>query len=140
MSSCLVDINVWVALSHAGHTHHRAARSWFDNLTDTAYFCRQTQTGLLRLLTNPRVMAASVLTQTEAWRVYDAILEDPRVGFIHEPQGIETLLRQLTNTRSSATRAWGDAYLGSFARALGLRVVSFDRVFSAMPGVSATVL
>ena len=140
MSSCLVDLNIWLAIAHSQHSHHDAAMRWLNDLSDNAYFCRQTQLGLLRLLTNARVMGSAVRTQSEAWRVYDLLLDDPRIAFVHEPPDIELALRGLTHGKSSATNTWSDAYLGALARSLGLQIVSFDRVFRTMPGVEATVL
>lgn len=140
MSSCLVDINVWLALSHIEHAHSEAAVRWFDRLEGTAYFCRPTQMGLLRLLTNPRVMGKTVRNQQEAWKVYDNLLLDARVAFLDEPPTVDALFRELTQARSHSHHAWADAYLGALARATGLSVVSFDRVFGSMPGVESTVL
>ena len=53
----LLDVNVWIALAAERHTHHRVARRWFSNLLDEKLaFCRITQLGFLRLLTNRHVM------------------------------------------------------------------------------------
>ena len=67
------DINVWIALTHGAHVHHQVARDWFDSLEPDARFCfcRFTQLGLLRLLTAEPVMGEEVMTQVEAWAVYD---------------------------------------------------------------------
>ena len=49
----LPDVNVWIALAAERHTLHRAARHWFSKLQDEKLaFCRLTQLGFLRLLTN----------------------------------------------------------------------------------------
>ena len=87
MSSFLAYANVWLALSHPGHVHYRAASHWFYESEETVHFCRE-----------------------------------------------------LTRTGNHSPNAWSDAYLGALARSLGLRIVSFDRVFRTMPGVEATVL
>jgi hypothetical protein len=140
MNSFLVDTNVWMALSHDRHVHHDAACRWFDNNESPVYFCRSTQLALLRLLTNPQVMTASVKTHAEAWQIYDNIRTDSRVGFAAELWNIDPVLRDLTRARSHSPNAWSDAYLGALARALELRIVSFDTVFRTMPGVDAVVL
>lgn len=72
------DINVWVALTHAAHVHHDVARNWFTELPiDVRFsFCRLTQLGFLRLLTAEAVMGDEVLSQKQAWAVYDRWLED----------------------------------------------------------------
>jgi len=126
MTSCLVDINVWLALSHKGHVHHALAIDWFSTLENSACFCRPTQIGFLRLLTNSHVMGKDAQTLRQAWTTYDALREDDRVDFLREPPGVEEIFRELTQSRSS--------------RAAGLRVVSFDSVFNSMRGVDSVVL
>jgi toxin-antitoxin system PIN domain toxin len=122
---------VWVALTHAGHVHHDVAHDWHASLeTDTRFhFCRFTQLGFLRLLTAEAVMGEDVLTQPEAWAVYDRWLADERVGLLEEPPGIDRRFRSLTRLRSASTRAWADAYLSAFASTAQLTLVTFDRAF-----------
>jgi predicted nucleic acid-binding protein len=51
------DINVWLALLLADHTHRRTALDWWDRCeADSIAFCRITQLGVLRLLTTPAAM------------------------------------------------------------------------------------
>ena len=58
----LPDLNVWIALAAERHTLHLAARHWFSNLQDEKLaFCRLTQLGFLRLLTNKHVMQDEVM-------------------------------------------------------------------------------
>jgi predicted nucleic acid-binding protein len=48
----LPDVNVWIALAAERRAHHRVARQWFSNVQDEKLvFCRLTQLGFLRLLT-----------------------------------------------------------------------------------------
>lgn len=123
------DINVWVALTHAGHAHHEVARSWFDSLEPDCrfHFCRFTQLGFLRLLTAEAVLGEEVLTQVEAWSVYDRWLEDDRVGFLEEPPGLDRRFRSLTRLKSASPKAWADAYLAAFAATAQVTLVTFDR-------------
>ncbi len=125
------DINVWVALTYAGHVHHDVVSDWYASLeSDTRFhFCRFTQLGFLRLLTAEAVMGADVLKQPEAWAVYDRWLEDDRVGFLEEPPGIERRFRALTRMKSASPKAWADAYLAAFAETSQLTIVTFDRAF-----------
>lgn len=126
------DINVWVALTHAGHVHHDIASDWFASLESPArlHFCRFTQLGFLRLLTAEAVMGRDdALTQAEAWAVYDRWLEDGRVGFLEEPPGLERKFRASTRLKSASPKAWADAYLTAFAVTAQLSLVTFDRAF-----------
>jgi uncharacterized protein len=58
----LPDVNVWIALAADKHVHHNVAKHWFMNIqADRVLFCRITQLGFLRLLTNRHVMGEEVL-------------------------------------------------------------------------------
>jgi len=106
-------VNVWLALVHGIHPHHRAARAWGESLEDACvvYLCRFTQLGLLRLLTNESAMRREVMTQAKAWKVYDAVLANPANRMMDEPQGIDPLFRERTNRQEASTKQWADGYL-----------------------------
>lgn len=128
------DINVWLALSYERHIHHSAARQWFEELGSDAQvcFCRFTQIGLLRLLTTEALMGIDgVLTQLEAWRVYDVWMEDDRILLIEEPSTLEPFFRALSQQRRAAPKDWADSYLAAFAKVAGLRLVTFDHALRA---------
>lgn len=131
-SFLLPDINVWIALTCDGHVHHHRARDWFAGLEQSArlFFCRISQLGFLRLLTNEKVMGgADVKSQEEAWRAYDRWLEDDRVSLLDEPVELEPLFRGLANSRHPAVTNWTDSYLAAFAVASRLTLVTFDQDF-----------
>jgi uncharacterized protein len=88
----LPDINVWLALNFSQHIHHKPARSWFSALLEDrrCYFCRFTQLGFLRLSTNPKANPLQTQTMKQAWTVYDETLLDPRIGFLAEPEVLES--------------------------------------------------
>lgn len=142
-SSLFPDVNVWLALSHSVHTHHRIATDWFQSLPECGlFFCRFTQLGLLRLLTTPQVMGTEVLTQRGAWQVYRKWYEDSRIEFHREPESpaFEVLFHQLSLKPHASPKVWADAYLAAFAKSSGLRVVTFDRSFPGAGSPSVTVL
>jgi toxin-antitoxin system PIN domain toxin len=141
MKSFLVDVNVWVALAYSLHVHHDLAKRRFETIgVDQAYFCRLTQLGFLRLLTNPHVMGPNVMTQPRAWQTYDELDQDLRVSFLAEPEHVDSAMRQFTRGYRSGPNAWTDAYLGALANTAGLTVVTMDRGFAHMPGVEALIL
>ena len=132
------DINVWIALASDRHVHHEEAKKWFAEIEPGgAAFCRVTQMGFLRLITNRHVMGADVVTQKEAWQVYQNLSKDQRVTFLREPSGIEDGWRRLTQGGTAATNTWTDAYLCAFASIRNLQIVSFD---SGIRGTGATIL
>ena len=109
----LPDVNVWLALTFDSHVHHPAAKLWFDALSgELCLFCRSTQQGFLRLVTNATVFGQNALTLSEAWQKYDVLQSDPYVSYIDEPAGIEPLWRIHTARQSFSPKVWNDAYLG----------------------------
>lgn len=131
MTSFFPDLNVWLALSVAGHRHSMEAWRWIELLSPQSrlYFARYTQVGLLRLLTNESVMGEHTLTLRKAWAVYDRWLDDPRVEFCPEPLGLDSGFRATTAPFSNrmASKWVGDCYLLAFARACDSVLVTFDR-------------
>jgi hypothetical protein len=125
------DLNVWLALSVAGHTHNAEAWRWLRQLSPGArlVFSRYTQIGLLRLLTNSSVMGEQTLVLREAWKVYDRWAEDPRVEFYPEPRNVESGLRQVLEPFAAqpASKWVGDGWLLAFAIAARATLVTFDR-------------
>ena len=138
----LPDVNVWLALTFDSHTHHPAAKAWFDGLANdpVCCFCRLTQQGFLRLATNRSVFGKDAVPLPDAWRIYDLYLSDPRVLFAQEPADTESHWRRYTQSRTFSPRVWNDAYLAAFARAGGLEVVTFDSGFTQYQGVTSTIL
>jgi uncharacterized protein len=131
LTTYLADVNVWVALSLVGHTHHAEARRWFEEEETTAVsFCRVTQAGFLRLLGNPRVMGPNVLNAQAAWAVFDTLSGDPRITFAAEPPNIESHWRDATRHQSVGPNFWTDAYLMAFAAASDMTIVTFDHAFT----------
>jgi toxin-antitoxin system PIN domain toxin len=121
-----------VALAFDGHAHHRIARSWFDSLPETGdvriCFCRVTQLSFLRLLTTQAVMGKEdVLSQRQAWRVYDRWFEDSRLLFLDEPEGIEKVFRRVSRQTRAASKDWADSYLLAFAEVGEVTLVTLDQ-------------
>jgi toxin-antitoxin system PIN domain toxin len=137
----LPDINVWLALVFDGHQHHANAAGWFGGVAPNgAAFCRITQMGLLRLLTNSKVMGESVLSQKQAWEIYEHLRSDERCLFQSEKEAVETLWRKFTQSSVPATKGWTDAYLAAFAQVHGLRLVTFDDGFKRFSGLHCLAL
>ncbi len=130
MTSFFPDLNVWLALSVAGHSHSRAAWSWLGLVPDGSrlIFSRYTQIGLLRLLTNQGVMGEETLNIQEAWNTYDEWLTDPRIEFRPEPRTLDDAFRQATAVfaRQSASKLVGDCYLLACAKESNATLATFD--------------
>ncbi len=127
------DLNVWLALSVQRHIHHRTAARWLEALpgSQRLCFCRFTQLSVLRLLTTVQLMGADeVLSQLQAWKVYDEWRADDRVLFLAEPPDLENSFRSLTQLRQAAPKDWAHSYLIAFAQAAGLQLVTFDKAMA----------
>jgi uncharacterized protein len=131
MTSFFPDLNVWLALSVAGHSHSRDAWSWANLLPRETrlIFCRYTQIGLLRLLTNQAVMGEQTLTLRKAWSVYDRWLADPRVDFYPEPRDADAEFRRVTEPFGTkpASKWIGDSWLLASSNGLQSTLVTFDK-------------
>lgn len=137
----LCDVNVLLALCYDGHVHHPQALTWLEGQDDFGVtLCRNTQLGLLRLLSNPVVMGQDACTLEQAWGVYDKILRDTRFEFITEPEGLEPFFRLYSSAGQVSPKLWQDAYLAAFARAAKLRLATFDRGFGNFKGLQLTLL
>lgn len=130
------DVNVWIALSFDRHEHSTDAWAWLRRLPDASQvvFCRYTQLGLLRLLTNPSVMGEHTLTTREVWAVYDRWTKDPRVAFHPEPLTLDVSFREATTALAARNLSnWiGDCYLLAYAKECGATLVTFDKALIAL--------
>lgn len=137
----LPDVNVGVALSFSTHAHHLPANNWFKTLSsESLVFCRMTQQGLLRLASNAKVFPKDAVSLTDAWKLYDRILTDPRIGLAVEPAGIEPQWRAFSQGSTFSPNVWNDAYLAAFAVLGGYELVSFDKGFVRYPGLTCQQL
>jgi toxin-antitoxin system PIN domain toxin len=141
MIASLPDVNVWIALAAEGHVHHVPAREWFTEQPDASVaFCRITQMGLLRLLTNPNVMGRAPRTIVQAWDAFAQLQADRRLVFAAEPDGVDSAWRQLMTQAGIGPSSWTDAYLAAFAEARSCSLVTFDTGFLRWPALKLTLL
>jgi toxin-antitoxin system PIN domain toxin len=137
----LPDVNFWLALVFDSHDHHSSAARWIGGLSDEiCHFCRLTQMGFLRLANNPKVFPKDAVTVTQAWQLYDATMNDPRVAFASEPAGLEPAWRVLIGGQQFPPKLWNDTYLAAMAQIGDYEVVTFDRGFSQYASVAKTIL
>jgi toxin-antitoxin system PIN domain toxin len=137
----LPDVNVWIALTSDRHIHHPSARTWLESGDDLQLvFCRVTEMGFLRLLTNPHVMGDDVLDAEAAWSVYDTWRTDERVVFLPESLGFTARWRRASSRIPLNPNAWTDAYLAAFAGDVRAAVVTFDRRFRSLGQCEVQVL
>ncbi len=138
----LCDVSFLLPLCYAQHEHHLVAKSDLETVSSKGELavCRNSQLGLLRLLSNRVVMQSSVCTTDQAWSVYDTLMSDDRFCFQGEPTGVETKLRELTRGLPFSPKLWQDAYLAAFAVRAGMRLVTFDAGFRRFKGLECSIL
>jgi toxin-antitoxin system PIN domain toxin len=125
-------VNVWLALAHRIHPHHRVAQEWATKVdrAESFYLCRITQLGTLRLLTTSSAMGKDVLTQGAAWVAFDRLAEYWDAVLMEEPVGFESSFRRATMRDEASPKHWADAYLATFAQGYELSLVTFDKVLA----------
>lgn len=144
MTPILADVNLWVATLVTEHPHHRAATRWWrDDVVPAGHrpgFCRLTQLGVLRLLSNEHVMGPRRLDHSRAWEVVARVTAQRGVGFLPEPPGIDEHLADACRPCGLSAGFWTDAYLAAFARAGRYRLATFDRGFRRFDGLDLILL
>ena len=133
----LPDLNLWLALAWSGHGHHAAAcRYWEEQAADTVLFTTVTALGLVRLLSQPRVMGEAVLSLGQASTVQAAFLLQPGVRLVDEASASWPVFRHLLSQDTWPAGLCTDVHLAALAIAGGWRLVSFDQDFGRFKGLS----
>jgi len=134
MPGSLLDTNVWIAAIFTAHPFHQPARQVLQQATpaDPAVFCRSTQQSFLRLASTPTLLkayGAEGLTNRDALLALGALQASAQVCEREEPPGLPVLWHRLASRDTASPKIWMDAYLGAFAIAAGLRMISLDQDF-----------
>lgn len=118
----LPDVNVLVALLHAGHVHHRAAQDWFASV---ARFVTTpvTEAGVIRVAMNPAVMGAQA-SAGDALESLRSLRRDPRAEFLPDDATLTEPTIDLVGL--VGFRQVTDLHLVNLAAAHAARVVTFD--------------
>lgn len=100
--------------------------------------------GLVRLLSQPKVMGQGVLNLAQAMALYQQFLAVAGVDLLTEPRQFDAVLQGLVLANSAnqplPTRLWTDAYLAALAQCSGARLVSFDQDFKRFDLATCLVL
>lgn len=137
----LVDVGVWLAAVWGRHVHQPVAAEWFGRETDDIAFCRVTQMGLLRLLSNPAIMGDDAIDRSQAWRAYDQLWADERVLWADEPAELDAVWRAISARDDKSHKLWTDGYLAAFAQASDATLITLDsKVPARYPSVRVELL
>jgi len=139
-SIALFDANVWLALCHTAHSHHRRAVAALPEI-GTGTFCRVTQMALLRFLTRPEVMGPDLVTPAQAWQHFHQLIQEGGAAFLEEPASLPDIWHKLSAALPAASgNSWTDTYLAAFAKCSGLQLVTFDRGFGKFHDLDCRIL
>lgn len=137
----LVDVGIWLAAVWGRHAHNPVAAGWFGKEADDILFCRVTQMGLLRLLSNPAIMGEDAIDRSQAWRTFDQLWADERVLWADEPADLDAVWRAISARDDKSYQLWTDDYLAAFAQASDATLVTLDRKLPARyPSVRVELL
>jgi len=142
MRSCLVDINVMLALLASNHAQHSQARKWFAGCAKGEIgICRYVQLGVIRLLNSPAVMQSSAISGFAAFRIIHELIElDERVEFVADHPEIDSFFPGCLSQPLPAAKAVNDAFLAAFALAAKRRLVTFDGGFKNFKNLDLALL
>jgi uncharacterized protein len=127
----LVDVGVWLAAVWGRHAHYPDASGWLNRQADDLVFCRVTQMGLLRLVSNPAIMGDGSVDRSQAWRLFDQLRADERVLWAGEPDELDAVWRAISARDDKSHKLWTDDYLAAFAQAGDLTLATLDRKLPA---------
>jgi toxin-antitoxin system PIN domain toxin len=127
----LLDVGVWLAAVWGRHAHHPVAADWINRQADDLLFCRVTQMGLLRLLSNSAIMGEDAIDRSAGWRVFDQLWADERVLWADEPDDLDAVWRAISARDDKSHKLWTDDYLAAFAQTSGATLATLDRKLPA---------
>ena len=129
-NSDLPDLNVWLALATPDHFHHQQTLNyWEHQAAEQVHLCTVTALGLVRLLSQPKLMGPAVQTTYEASAILQALCQQPGVSLAIPANDGWDVFHQLMREGDLSARLCTDAYLAALSISNDWRLVSFDRDF-----------
>ena len=126
----LPDLNVWLALAAPNHFHHQQALNyWEQQAAEQVHFCTVTALGLVRLVSQPKLMGPAVKTTPEASALLQALCKQPGVSLAIPANYGWDVFHQLMREGDLSARLCTDTYLAAIAISNGWHLVSFDHDF-----------
>lgn len=130
--TCLLDVNVLMALLWENHEHHPKARSWFTGVSGFAT-CPVAQLGFARVSAHP--LLGYGITPDDAFGALRRLLADPRHRFI--PDDLSCADRVVRTDLMTGPNQITDRYLIALARQHGCSLATLDeplaKSFAAEP-------
>lgn len=115
-------MNALVALAWDSHIHHAVIRNWFsDNVDRGWYTCPITESGFVRVSSNPKVLSAAISVEA-ARAVLTHMVRVGRHSFLPDDVSITAA----DFPRIQGHRQVTDVHLLTLARRHEVRLVTFD--------------
>ena len=126
----LLDVNALVALAWDSHIHHAPIRAWLAQRSDRTWAtCPVTESGFVRVSSNPKVLPAPVGAETAR-----DVLAALRATRGHRFLADDVSIADADVPRLSGHRQVTDAHLLTLARRHGTSLVTFDAGIVALAG------
>ena len=119
--TCLLDVNVLMALLWENHEHHSKTRAWFKRVSNFAT-CPVSQLGFARVSSHP--LLGYGMTPDDAFGVLRRLLADPRHRFI--PDDLSCADRVVRTDLMHSANQITDRYLIALARQHGCGLATLD--------------
>lgn len=130
----LLDVNILIAILDEYHSHHHAAREWFDTPGLAWALCPFTEAGFLRYMTMPKPGTnVPRMSMEKAVALLENLTHEPGHRYQLVPADWQTLTRPFAKHilgHKQVTDAW---LLGTALQA-GLTLVTFDRAMLHLAG------
>lgn len=136
------DVNILVSAFRQDADHHLRCRDWLETAlsgTDQVGFSELVLSGVLRILTHPRIFQP-VTPGPEAIAFVDALLAQPRAVALIPGNSHWRIFRSLLSTMNLRGNRIPDAYHAALALEHGCEWVTLDRAFSAFRGLPLVCL
>lgn len=129
--SCLLDVNVLIALLWPPHEAHTRAQRWFARNADQGWAtCAMTQAGFVRIVSNP-VFSRRAVSPRDALEVLSGSLQHPAHRFWTEDIGVTEALAHF-GRRLLGHQQITDAYLLGLAIQKKGRLATLDASLSSL--------
>jgi toxin-antitoxin system PIN domain toxin len=129
--SCLLDVNVLIALLWPPHEAHARAQRWFaQNARHGWATCAMTQAGFVRIVSNP-IFSRRAVSPRDALEVLSGSLQHPAHHFWTEDIGVTEALAHF-GRRLLGHQQITDAYLFGLAIQKKGRLATLDASLSSL--------
>ena len=133
--TCLLDVNVLMALLWENHEHHSKVRGGFKGVSDFAT-CPVSQLGFARVSSHP--LLGYGLMPDDAFGVLRRLLADPRHRFI--PDDLSCVDRVVRTDLMTGPNQITDCYLIALARQHGCSLATLDEPLAKSFANEATLV